>query len=80
MRVLPRSALALVLLVAGCAAPTQPLLDNARLRCANGDMQACDALPGFEASVASEHNQQAREAAGGVLAALAAVVLVGAAV
>jgi len=65
-------ALAVTVTAAGCAAPSQPFLDQARASCAAGDRLQCDAIPTWQAHVNEEHNQQAGAVAVGVLAILGA--------
>jgi|SRR5580765_7217803 len=69
------AALALLLGVTACAAPSQPYLDNARALCSTGDQVSCKQVPGFEAQVSAEHAQQAREVAGGILLGLGALAV-----
>lgn len=73
-RSLPMSAaLALLLGVTACAAPSQPALDYARSTCAAGDRMSCGQVPALQTQVNNEHAQQAREVAGGILLGLGAL-------
>ena len=60
-------------LLAGCVAPSQPYLDNAKLLCQHGDPVSCRQVPGYQAQVNAEHAQQARDVAGGILLGLGAI-------
>jgi|SRR5580765_5261217 hypothetical protein len=75
-RSIPTSAaLALLLGVTACAAPSQPWLDNMRRLCSTGSQAACDAVPVAQSKVDAEHAQQAREVAGGILLGLGALAV-----
>jgi hypothetical protein len=67
------AALALVVGLSACAAPSQPYLDNARALCSTGDQFSCGQIPQFQSQVNAEHNEQAGKIALGVLVVLGAV-------
>jgi hypothetical protein len=69
------AALAATLLVTACAAPSQPFLDNANRLCTSGDQVSCQQVPGFQAQVNAEHNEQASKVAAGFVAVLGAAAL-----
>jgi len=60
-------AAALAVLLSGCVAPSQPVLDYVGQHCADGYRSACDALPYWRSVVAAEHWQQAGDVLIGVL-------------
>ncbi|HME22334.1 MAG TPA: hypothetical protein VKI44_13500 [Acetobacteraceae bacterium] len=74
-RTLACLALSAAVVVSGCVAPSQPYLDNAKSLCASGDQVSCGQVPGFQAQVNAEHNEQAAKVAGGFLAVLGAVAV-----
>ena len=55
------------MLLSGCVAPSQPVLDYVGQHCADGYRSACDALPYWRSVVAAEHWQQAEDVLIGVL-------------
>ena len=57
------AALALVVGLAACAAPSQPYLDDARAMCTSGHPDYCAQIPALQAQVNVEHQQQAAQAA-----------------
>jgi hypothetical protein len=69
----PRLALASALLLAACAAPSQPYLDSARSGCTAGDRAACGSVPALQAQVNAEQNEQASKVALGILLGVTAV-------
>jgi hypothetical protein len=71
-RVIMSAALALLLGVTACAAPSQPFLDSARINCASGNQMSCSQVPALQAQVNEEHAQQSREVGLGILAVLGA--------
>ena len=62
-----------VALVAACTAPSQPLLDQMTMQCANGSAVACNNLPLLQAQVAREKQEQGNAVASGFLLGAAAV-------
>ena len=71
-RIIP-TALALVVGLTACAAPSQPYLDSARAQCSTGDQVSCGQIPQLQSQVNAEHNEQAGKVALGVLGGLAIV-------
>jgi hypothetical protein len=69
------AALALVVGLAACAAPSQPYLDNARTMCTSGHPDFCSQIPDLQARVNVEQNEQAKGVALGVLGILGAVAI-----
>lgn len=66
-------ATASAVLLAGCVAPTEPYLNQAKTDCASGQARACQAVPSLQAQVTSEKNEQAKEVALGLLLGVTAV-------
>jgi hypothetical protein len=60
-------------LIAGCAAPSQPLLDQMVIRCANGSSIACNNAPMMQVEVAREKQEQNNAIVDGLLVGVAAV-------
>ena len=71
-KTLPAIAAAALLLTA-CVAPSQPYLDQARTSCTTGDQDACRQVPGLQAEVNLEHQQQSEQAGSVALGVLAVV-------
>lgn len=69
-------AMASVIFLAACAAPSQRYLDTYRRDCTAGDRVACDLIPRTQAQVTAEKQQQAADFGEGVLKVLAFSVLV----
>ena len=69
------AAIATLLTVTACAAPSQPYLDAVEAGCAKGNKAACEQVPQFQAQVNAEHNQQAAQVATGFLAVLGAAAM-----
>jgi hypothetical protein len=74
-RLLARAALATLLAVTACAAPSQPYLDEVQAGCSKGIQAACVQVPQFQAQVNAEHSQQAANVATGFLAVLGAAAM-----
>jgi hypothetical protein len=72
MKTKSAAACAVSLMLSACVAPSQPLLDNAKMLCASGDQVSCRQMPEYQALVNTEHNQQAANVAVGFLAVLGA--------
>ena len=69
------AAIATLLTVTACAAPSQPYLDAVQAGCVKGDQVACGRVPVLQAQVNTEHSQQAAQVATGFLAVLGAAAM-----
>ena len=67
------AALASLLALSACVAPSQGLLDQHRADCRAGKQFSCNILPGLEIQVAHEKQVQAANVANGIALGLAAV-------
>ena len=68
-------ALAAILPIAACAAPSQPFLDAARANCTAGIQASCAQVPSLQAQVNAEHDQQAQQVGAALLLGLTAAAV-----
>jgi hypothetical protein len=61
--------------LAGCTAPSQPILDQAVRGCSIGKQWLCDQIPQLQAVVAAEQQQQANQAAAALAVGLGAAAI-----